>query len=130
MRDPFRVFTRLSECHHIIRDPLTAHTGILLDLFVQKPKRFCPLHGGDRVLPDADLGMVDKSKFLHPADHISPEVPDSDVPIPFLACRKVHAVDAHISSRHHYPEPLPAKEHILLCKFLIGSAVAHVPVAV
>ena len=85
MRYSLGVISGLAECHDIIGDALAAHAGILLDLLMEQAKGLRALHGGDRVLPNAHLGMVDESKGLHPPNHIAPEIPDADISVSLLA---------------------------------------------
>ena len=97
---------------------------------MQQPERLRALHGGDGVLPDAHLGVVDEADPLERADDVAPEVADSDDAVPLLRHWQVHAMDACAAPWHEHAVKLGDEVLEVMPELVIRLAVAHVARAV
>ena len=130
MGDALWILTRLSHGHDIIRNSLTRHCAVLLDLLMEKTKSFSALHLSYRILPNGYFTMVDEALLLEHSNEIATEILEADHTIALFHHRKIHAMERQKATRHGHTIQFLDQEFKMLGKLLVARAVAHIPVAI
>ena len=118
------IIPRLAHEHYIIGDTHARHARILFKLLMQQAQRFCSLHGCNRILPDANLRMIDKPDFLKCANQIPAKITNPDIAVFLFAGREIHAMNSHNPPRLQDTEKLFRDKREVQEKFCAIFAVA------
>jgi hypothetical protein len=94
------MFAGFAENHQIIRDADAGHCGVFLDLFMKQSERLCPLHFSNRVFPDRDAGMINKSCIIKTLPDHAAKISQADKSFFSFLYGQVHTVNGDISAGH------------------------------